>query len=48
MPKKVQRSEATSLSKTGMPARFDIDTAKRGIAAYYNVRPEAVEITIRG
>jgi hypothetical protein len=31
-----------------MPARFDIDTAKRGIAAYYNVRPEAVEITIRG
>jgi hypothetical protein len=47
MPKKVEGFEATALSKTGMPARFDIDTAKRGLAAYYNVRPEAVEITIR-
>ena len=48
MPNKLEGTEANSLSKTEMPARFDIDTAKRGIAAYYNVRPEAVEITIRG
>jgi hypothetical protein len=48
MPNKLAGTEANSLSKTEMPARFDIDTAKRGIAAYYNVRPEAVEITIRG
>ena len=48
MPRRVKESEATSLSKTGTPSKIDIDTAKRGLAAYYNVSPEAVEITIRG
>ena len=48
MPKRADGSEATSLSKTGTPTKIDIDTAKRGVAAYYNVSPEAVEITIRG
>lgn len=48
MPRNTKQSQATSLSQTGTPTKFDIDTAKRGIAAYYNVKPEAVEITIRG
>jgi hypothetical protein len=46
MPKRAE-AETTSLSQTGTPAKIDIDSAKRGLAAYYNVRPEAVEITIR-
>jgi hypothetical protein len=46
-PKRAE-AEATSLSQTGTPTKIDIDSAKRGLAAYYNVRPEAVEITIRG
>jgi len=48
MPKNAKGSEATSVSKIETPIKFDIDTAKKGVAAYYNVRPEAVEITIRG
>ena len=48
MPRRDKGSEGTSLSKTGTPTKIDIDTAKRGLAAYYNVSPEAVEITIRG
>ena len=48
MPRKAKGSEATSLSKTETPTRIDISTAKRWVAAYYNVSPEAVEITIRG
>jgi|HubBroStandDraft_6_1064221.scaffolds.fasta_scaffold443321_2 hypothetical protein len=48
MPRRDIESEATSLSKAGTPTRIDIDTAKKGLAAYYNVSPEAVEITIRG
>jgi hypothetical protein len=47
MPRSTKESRAKSLSQTGTPTKFDIDTAKRGIAAYYNVKPEAVEITIR-
>ena len=47
MPK-AKGAEAISLSKTETPTKMDIDTAKRGVAAYYNVRPEDVEITIRG
>ena len=45
MPRNTKRSQATSLSQTGTPTKFDIETAKRGVAAYYNVKPEAVEIT---
>jgi hypothetical protein len=48
MPARDIESEATPLSKAGTPTRIDIDTAKKGLAAYYNVSPEAVEITIRG
>lgn len=48
MPKKTMEAEAISISKTGTASKIDIDTARRGIAAYYNVSPEAVEITIRG
>ena len=48
MPRRAEVSEGTSLSKTETPTKIDIDTAKKGIAAYYNVSPEAVEITIRG
>ena len=48
MPRRDIESEATSLSKAGTPTKIDIDTAKKGLAAYYNVSPEAVEITIRG
>jgi hypothetical protein len=40
-------SEADSLSEPGTPAKIDIDTAKRCLAAYYGVKPEDVEITIR-
>lgn len=43
MPKKVEGYEATSEAVT----KINIDTAKRGLAAYYGVRPEAVEIKIR-
>ena len=48
MPKRADGSEATSLSKMGTLTEIDIDNAKRALAAYYSVRPEAVEITIRG
>ena len=48
MPGRDRESEATSLSQTGTPTKIDIDNAKRALAAYYSVRPEAVEITIRG
>jgi len=48
MPRRTIGSEATSLSKAETPTKIDIDTAKRGVAAYYSVKPEAVEITIRG
>jgi hypothetical protein len=48
MPNKANGIEATPILKTETPIKFDIDTAKRGIAAYYSIRPEAVEITIRG
>lgn len=48
MPRRYVESEASSLSKPETPTKIDIDTAKRGIAAFYNVNPEAVEITIRG
>ncbi len=48
MPRRSKVSEAISLSKTETPTKIDIETAKRGVAAYYNVSPEAVEITIRG
>jgi hypothetical protein len=47
MPKLAEGSEATSLSETETPVKIDIDTAKRGVAAYYGVRPEDVEIRIR-
>lgn len=48
MPMKARGSEAFSLSKTETPTKIDIATAKRCVAAYYSVRPEDVEITIRG
>jgi hypothetical protein len=48
MPRRDIESEATSPSKTEIPARIDISTAKRSLAAYYGVKPEDVEITIRG
>ena len=48
MPSKAKGSGATSPSNTEAPTRIDIATAKRCIAAYYSVRPEDVEITIRG
>jgi hypothetical protein len=48
MPGRTKVSEAISLSKTETPTKIDIETAKRGVAAYYSVKPEAVEITIRG
>jgi hypothetical protein len=48
MPRRVEGSETTSVSKTGTPIKMDIETAKRAVAAYYGVKPEAVAITIRG
>ena len=45
MPNKAGESEATLFSEIETP--IDIETAKRGVAAYYGVRPEAVEIKIR-
>jgi hypothetical protein len=48
MPRRAEGSEGTSISKTETPTKIDIATAKRWVAAYYSVKPEAVEITIRG
>jgi hypothetical protein len=43
MPRKT-----TSSSTAETPAKIDIATAKKGLAAHYGVSPEDVEITIRG
>ena len=47
MPRKIEKTESVAPSN-GTAAKMDIPAAKKALAAYYGVRPEAIEITIRG
>lgn len=46
MPKKASQSPEKAVSKAGQP--LTIEAAKAGLALTFGVKPEAVEITIRG
>jgi len=48
MPEITKKSRPESVSNEISAKKMDISTAKRALASYYGLSPEAIEITIRG
>ncbi len=48
MPEPASEAAADAAQPTGRRKGLTIDEAKKGLAATFGVKPDAVEITIRG